>query len=179
MPLWVRVSATEYMEWTGSESWDLDSTVRLAKLLPDAGVDVLDVSSGGNNPKQRIPINKHLQVDFARSIREAVRAEGKDLKICAVGWITEAERAKSVVEDAKVVNGDVGSGQGQGATDTIELQGDHGTKASADIVMAAKQFLREAEWPLKVAHELGVEVSWPNQYHRVNPPLIRKEKGKI
>jgi hypothetical protein len=37
------------MEKSGEpESWDVASTIRLAKLLPALGVDRLDVSSGGN-----------------------------------------------------------------------------------------------------------------------------------
>lgn len=47
MPLLVRVSATEWMEHQGNESWDVESTIKLAKLLPALGVDLLDVSSGG------------------------------------------------------------------------------------------------------------------------------------
>lgn len=165
MPLWVRLSATEYMDWTGSPSWDLESTIRLAKLLPDLGVDVLDVSSGGNNPSQRIPReNPHVQHDFARAVREALRADGKDLKIAAVGNITQAEIARSLVQDGKPVGK-----QGE----TIEIEDDKGHTTSADIVMAARQFLREAEWPLKVAQELGVDVKTPNQYHRMFEPKPR------
>jgi 2,4-dienoyl-CoA reductase-like NADH-dependent reductase (Old Yellow Enzyme family) len=156
------------MDWTDSPSWDLESTIRLAKLLPELGVDVLDVSSGGNNPSQRIPRdNPHVQHDFAKAIREAVRAEGKDLKIAAVGQITEAEVARSLVQEGKLA-----SKQGE----TIEIEDDKGHKTSADIVMAARQFLREAEWPLKVAQELGVDVKTPNQYHRMYEP---KPKAKV
>ncbi len=34
------------------ESWKVEDTVRLAEILCDKGVDLLDVSSGGNHPKQ-------------------------------------------------------------------------------------------------------------------------------
>lgn len=159
MPLWLRLSATEYMDWTGSASWDLDSTIRLAKLLPELGVDVLDVSSGGNNPQQRLDHgNPHKQHDFARAIREAVRKEGKELRIAAVGAISEAEMARSLVQEGQ---------RKQNGDGTIEIEDERGQKTSADIVMAARQFLREAEWPLKVAKQLGVEVKTPNQYHRM------------
>jgi 2,4-dienoyl-CoA reductase-like NADH-dependent reductase (Old Yellow Enzyme family) len=61
MPLVVRVSSTEWMEEFG-ESWDVESTIRLTKLMPDLGVDLLDVSSGGNNKKQKITPYNNYQV---------------------------------------------------------------------------------------------------------------------
>ena len=57
MPVLVRISATEWMEHTGQESWDTPQSLRLAQLLPDLGVDLLDVSSGGNNAGQQIKIH--------------------------------------------------------------------------------------------------------------------------
>lgn len=55
MPLFLRVSATDWLdEVEGIEGWKVEDTVRLAKLLADKGVDLLDVSSGGNHPKQKI-----------------------------------------------------------------------------------------------------------------------------
>lgn len=57
MPLLVRVSATDWFEFfeqdlpaEATESWTVDQTVKLASLLADSGVDLLDVSSGGIHP---------------------------------------------------------------------------------------------------------------------------------
>lgn len=36
------------------ESWKVEDTVRLAEIIADMGVDLLDVSSGGNHPKQKV-----------------------------------------------------------------------------------------------------------------------------
>ena len=36
----------------------------------------------------------------------------------------------------------------------------------ADIVLLARQLLRDPYWPLHAAKELGVEVDWPVQYER-------------
>ena len=54
MPLFFRISATDWLEEVSeiSESWTVDDTVKLAGILADKGVDVLDVSSGGNHPLQ-------------------------------------------------------------------------------------------------------------------------------
>jgi 2,4-dienoyl-CoA reductase-like NADH-dependent reductase (Old Yellow Enzyme family) len=37
----------------------------------------------------------------------------------------------------------------------------------ADVVMLARELLRDPHWPLRAAHELGVELDyWPGQYLR-------------
>lgn len=159
MPLLVRISSTEWMEWSGEEdSWTVDQSVRLAKMLPDLGVDLLDVSSGGNDERQKIQLHPYYQVDIAGQIREALRAEGKQLLIGAVGLITNAEMARSIVQE---------DGSLAGPQDgTVEVEAESGRKSRADLVLVARQFLREPEFVLRVAQQLGVEVSWPLQYRR-------------
>ncbi|KAJ2968204.1 hypothetical protein NUW58_g10270 [Xylaria curta] len=130
------------MEHTGQPSWTIDDSIRLAKLLPAAGIDLLDVSSGGNNEAQKVNVHPYYQVDMAGQIREAVQKDGLKLLIGAVGMITTAEMARDIVQE-----------------------GD-GLVPKADIVLIARQFLREPEFPLRAAHQLGVEVKWPIQYHR-------------
>ena len=39
----------------------------------------------------------------------------------------------------------------------------------ADLVLLAREFLREPYFPLSAAQELGVEVPWPAQYERARP----------
>jgi 2,4-dienoyl-CoA reductase-like NADH-dependent reductase (Old Yellow Enzyme family) len=157
MPLLVRVSSTEWMDKQVSESWDVESTIRLAKLLPALGVDLLDVSSGGNNEKQAMTPYNDFQIGIAGRIREELHESGiKDLLIGAVGMITEAEAAKAIVE-----NGNAGK-----KDETVEIEDEQGARAKADIVLVARQFLREPEWVLRVAYRLGVKVQWPQQYHR-------------
>jgi 2,4-dienoyl-CoA reductase-like NADH-dependent reductase (Old Yellow Enzyme family) len=154
MPLLVRVSSTEWMEKQVEESWDVESTIRLAKLLPSLGVDLLDVSSGGNNEKQAVTPYNDYQVGIAGRIREELYKSGiKDLLIGAVGMITEAEAAKQIVE----------KGKGDGL---VEIEDENGGIAKADIVLVARQFLREPEWVLRVAYRLGITVQWPSQYSR-------------
>jgi 2,4-dienoyl-CoA reductase-like NADH-dependent reductase (Old Yellow Enzyme family) len=154
MPLLVRVSSTEWMEKQAQESWDVESTIRLAKLLPGLGVDLLDVSSGGNNEKQAVTPFNNYQVSIAGRIREELYKAGiKELLIGAVGMITEAETAKEIVE----------KGKGDGL---VEIEDENGGIAKADVVLVARQFLREPEWVLRVAYRLGIKVQWPSQYGR-------------
>lgn len=88
MPLFVRISATDWVEG----GWDVDESVELAKRLKSLGVDVIDVSSGGTVPQAKIPVGKGYQVPFARRIRA-------EAKICtgAVGLITEAKHADELI----------------------------------------------------------------------------------
>jgi 2,4-dienoyl-CoA reductase-like NADH-dependent reductase (Old Yellow Enzyme family) len=40
----------------------------------------------------------------------------------------------------------------------------------ADVVMLARELLRDPHWPLRAARELGVEIDyWPGQYLRARP----------
>jgi len=36
----------------------------------------------------------------------------------------------------------------------------------ADLVFMAREFLRDPYFPLRAAHELGVDATWPVQYER-------------
>jgi 2,4-dienoyl-CoA reductase-like NADH-dependent reductase (Old Yellow Enzyme family) len=40
----------------------------------------------------------------------------------------------------------------------------------ADVVLLARELLRQPYWPLYAARELGHEVPWPAQYLRAAPP---------
>ena len=55
MPLFLRISATDWLEdQEGVESWKVNDTVRLSEILAAKGIDLLDVSSGGLDPRQKI-----------------------------------------------------------------------------------------------------------------------------
>lgn len=166
MPLLVRISATEWMEWQADQqpSWDLAQSKQLALLLADAGVDLLDVSSGGNNPQQKIEVHPYYQIDLAGEIRAELRRQGKTtMAIGAVGMISTAEMARSVVQADGTLAGGEPDGDGAG---TVEVDGEHGARSKADLVLVARQFLREPEFVLKTAALLGVEVAPPVQYFR-------------
>jgi 2,4-dienoyl-CoA reductase-like NADH-dependent reductase (Old Yellow Enzyme family) len=88
LPLFCRVSATDWTEG----GWDLAQTVELAKKLREAGVDLIDASSGGNVPSAKIPVGPGYQVKFAAEIRrQAGMATG------AVGMITDGAQADTII----------------------------------------------------------------------------------
>jgi 2,4-dienoyl-CoA reductase-like NADH-dependent reductase (Old Yellow Enzyme family) len=70
------------------------------------------------------------------SLAERIRAVS-GVPTAAVGLITSAQQADAVVRSG-----------------------------SADMVLLARQLLRDPYWPLRAARELGVEVEWPVQYQR-------------
>ena len=89
VPVVVRVSATDWVEG----GWTPDDSARLAPLLAEAGVDLVDVSSGGNALAD-IPVEPGYQVPFARRIRSET-----GLATGAVGMITEPKQAEEIVAD--------------------------------------------------------------------------------
>jgi 2,4-dienoyl-CoA reductase-like NADH-dependent reductase (Old Yellow Enzyme family) len=96
MPLWVRLSATDWAEG----GWDIDECVRLARMLRADGVDVIDCSSGGTVPHPKIPTGPGYQVPFAARIR---REAG--IATSTVGLITEPKQAEEILQrgDADVI----------------------------------------------------------------------------
>ncbi len=180
MPLYLRISSTEWMEETDEGkkfgSWDVDSSIRLAKLLPGLGVDLLDVSSGGNHPAQRINMfdSKDYQTRIAARIRTELKKESLNLLIGAVGLITEADQARDILEEGGSVsngnvNGDIAK-EAQIAVGMTEARA--GKEPQADVILVARQFMREPEWVLRVAWQLGVEVGWPSQFLRTRFPKL-------
>ncbi len=89
LPLFTRLSATDYIEG----GWDVDQTVKLASILKNKGVDLLDSSSGGMVPYAKIPFGPGYQVHFADRIRKEAR-----IMTGAVGMITEAQQAEEILQ---------------------------------------------------------------------------------
>lgn len=90
MPLLVRISATDWAEG----GWDLDQSIKLARLMKAAGVDLVDVSTAGLVHEQQVQAGPHFQVPFAAAIR---REAG--IATSAVGLITDPVKANAIVED--------------------------------------------------------------------------------
>ena len=92
LPLFVRISATDWAEG----GWTADESVELARLLREHGVDLVDVSSGGQVPNARIPVAPGFQVPFAARIR---REAG--IPTAAVGLITDPGQADAIVANGE------------------------------------------------------------------------------
>jgi 2,4-dienoyl-CoA reductase-like NADH-dependent reductase (Old Yellow Enzyme family) len=93
LPLFLRLSSTDWVEG----GWTIDDTVALARLIEARGdVDLIDCSSGGNDPRQRIPVHPGYQVPFAERVR---REAG--IATAAVGLIHSPDMAEEIVANGR------------------------------------------------------------------------------
>ena len=136
LPLFVRISATDWAEnqeaGLEASSWTIDQSVELARLLKPLGVDLIDVSSGGNLATAKIAVGPGYQVPFAERIRREAA-----IPVGAVGMITQAGQAETILSGGQ-----------------------------ADIVLLAREMLRDPYWPLHAAAQLHADIAWPVQYQR-------------
>lgn len=95
-PVCVRISASDWADG----GWTLEESVQLARALGEIGIDLVDCSSGGLTPAQKIQVEPGYQVPFSRRIREA-----SGLATAAVGLITQPAQAESIIQrgDADLV----------------------------------------------------------------------------
>ena len=92
LPLFVRISATDWLE----NGWTIEDSVKLSVMLKDRGVDLVDCSSGGLTPPEKIPVDFGYQVPFAQSIREKT-----GMKTGAVGMIVSPQQAEEIITTKK------------------------------------------------------------------------------
>lgn len=88
-PLFVRISATDWVD----DGWNLIDSVELCAQLKAHGVDLVDVSTGGNVHNAPIKATPGFQVPFAT----AIKAE-TGILTSAVGLITEPEQADHIIQ---------------------------------------------------------------------------------
>jgi len=127
-PLFIRISATDWVDG----GWTVEESVALSGILKTKGVDLVDCSSGGNSPGQKIPVGPMYQTPFAERIKKE-----SGIMTGAVGLITTAQQAEDIIANGQ-----------------------------ADLILLARQVLREPYFPFHAAHDLGVDIPWPPQYDR-------------
>lgn len=128
LPLFLRISATDWVEG----GWTIEDSIKLATIVKEKGVDLVDCSSGGNSPLQKIPVGPLYQVPFAEQIKKET-----GILTGAVGLITTAQEAEQILQTQQ-----------------------------ADIILMARQLLRDPYFPLHAAKELDATIEWPMQYLR-------------
>jgi 2,4-dienoyl-CoA reductase-like NADH-dependent reductase (Old Yellow Enzyme family) len=114
--------------------------------------------------------------DLNQSIRlaEIVRPLGVDLIDCSSGGLAPGAKipiragyqvpfADEIRRQTGILTGAVGLITTAAQADAILREG------KADVVLLAREFLRQPYWPLQVARELGFPCSWPAQYLRAAP----------
>ncbi|KAI1793241.1 FMN-linked oxidoreductase [Ganoderma leucocontextum] len=97
MPLFLRISATDWLEESlpDEPSWRSEDTVRLAGILADHGVDLIDVSTGGVHPLQKVKSGPAYQAPFAEAVK---KAHGDKIIVSTVGVITDGKTAQGCLD---------------------------------------------------------------------------------
>jgi 2,4-dienoyl-CoA reductase-like NADH-dependent reductase (Old Yellow Enzyme family) len=109
-------------------------------------------------------------IEFAKRLRDL----GVDLIDCSSGGAVAKAKielgpgyqvpfARAIRAEAGIATGAVGLITEAHQADEIISSG------SADVVLLARELLRDPYWPLHAAHILGVDVPWPDQYQRAKP----------
>ena len=92
LPVIVRISATD---WTDG-GWDLEQSIEFCRRLKEIGIDLIDVSTGGNVLSAKIPVAPGYQVPFAAEIRRQA-----EIPTGAVGMITDAAQAEEILQNGQ------------------------------------------------------------------------------
>jgi 2,4-dienoyl-CoA reductase-like NADH-dependent reductase (Old Yellow Enzyme family) len=110
-------------------------------------------------------------MDEAVELARSVRTRGVDLVDCSSGGNIAGAHipvepgyqvpfAARIRREAGILTGAVGMITGPTQADALVRE------HSADLVLLAREFLREPYWPIKAARELGVPFDVPDQYAR-------------
>lgn len=91
-PLLLRISATEWVEG----GWTAEDSIKLANIVKDKGIDLIDCSTGGNVAGVRIPLVPLYQVPFAEQVKKE-----SGMPTGAVGLINTAQEAESILQEER------------------------------------------------------------------------------
>lgn len=89
-PVTVRVSGTDWVEG----GWTVEETAIFAAELEARGCAAIHVSSGGLDPRQKIPVGPSYQVPLAKVVKQAV-----SMPVVAVGLITDPHQAEAILQN--------------------------------------------------------------------------------
>jgi len=110
-------------------------------------------------------------IDQSVELSRRLVQEGVDLVDCSSGGLVPGVKmtvgpgyqtmfAERIRREAKIKTGAVGMIRAPEQAEQILITG------QADVVVLARQMLRDPYWPLTAARALGVQVQWPVQYER-------------
>lgn len=140
----------------------LETVARVRAVMPDSmplfvRLSATDWVAGGWDSEQNVrlvPLLEELGVDFI-SISSGGNDHRQEIPVGPSYQVPFAREAKEVATVAVGVAGLITSPQ---QAESLLIDG------AADVVFAARQFLREAKFALRAASELGAFLEWPRQY---------------
>lgn len=110
-------------------------------------------------------------IEDSVALARQLRPMGVDLIDCSSGGIVPAAKipigpgyqtafAERVRRESGILTGAVGMITSPAQAQTVIATG------QADVVLLARELLRDPYWPLRAAHKLKQETQWPKQYER-------------
>jgi 2,4-dienoyl-CoA reductase-like NADH-dependent reductase (Old Yellow Enzyme family) len=133
-------------------------------------ISATDWAEGGWEIEQSVALARELQkldVDLIDCSSGGLAANAKIPQ--EAGY--QVDFARRIKEETGLLTGAVGLISQPRQADEIISTG------RADVVLMAREFLRDPYWPLHTANEFGFSAEWPAQYLRAAPPgsVARKE----
>lgn len=96
VPLLLRISASENTD-DDPDAWRIDDSEKLAKIVVERSVDIIDISSGGNNYKQSARgAPKAFHKDLAKAVKKAV---GNSALVACVGGLNSGRLTNELMEE--------------------------------------------------------------------------------
>src|SRR5579862_8989181 len=140
----------------------------LRKVWPDnlplfIRISATDWKEGGWDLDQAVELSKQLKPLGVDLVDCSSAGLVVDQKIIA-GPGFQVPFSERIRRDANILTSTVG------LIETKEQVVDILAKNQADLVLMAREFLRDPYWPLRTARELKQPISWPAQYLRAAPP---------
>ena len=126
-------------------------------------ISATDWKEGGWDLDQAVELAKQLKLLGVDLVDCSSAGLVADQKIIA-GPGFQVPFAERIRRDAKILTSSVG------LIETKEQVVEILAKERADLVMMAREFLRDPYWALRTARELKQNISWPAQYLRAAPP---------
>ncbi|CUM67074.1 uncharacterized protein PRCAT00004763001 [Priceomyces carsonii] len=93
--LMLRISASDNAE-SDPESWKVEDSKKLAKIVAEKGIDIIDISSGGNDYKQDRRGTVAFNAELAREVKKAV---GDSAIISCVGGLNDPKETNRMIEE--------------------------------------------------------------------------------
>lgn len=114
--------------------------------------------------------------DDSVALASILKSKGVDVVDCSTGGNVahakipvgpgyQVQFAEKVKKEAQIMTGAVGLITDANQAEAILEQG------QADLILLAREFLRDPYFPLHAAHDLGEDIAWPLQYERAKPKM--------
>lgn len=128
-------------------------------------ISATDWAEGGWNPDESAQLGKVLKNHGVDLVDASSGALVEYAKI-PTGPGYQVEFAEKIRREAGIATGAVGMIIDPAQADTIIRTG------QADVVLLAREMLRDPYWPLHAAERLGQKITWPVQYLRSAPGAV-------